>query len=64
MDNDGFEYVEKEEFFDGDGCYDFTITVTNVNLGSEYSDSFTVVNSWEINWDSENEEQRKSNPTC
>ena len=64
MDNDGFEYVEKEEFFDGDGCYDFTITVTNVNLGSEHSDSFTVVNSWEINWDSEDDEQRKSNPTC
>ena len=64
VDNDGFEYVEKSEFFDGDGCYDFTLSITNVNLGSEYSDTFSVVNSWEINWDSENEDQRKANPAC
>ena len=64
VDVDGFEYVEKEEYFDGNGCYDFTLSVTNVNLGPEYSDTFTVVDSWEINWDSENEEERKSNPAC
>ncbi len=43
MDNDGFEYIEAEEFFDENGCYDFTLTVTNVNLGSEHSTTFTVV---------------------
>ena len=56
--------MEKDESFDGDGCYDFTITVTNVNLGADHSDTFTVVNSWEINWDSSDEDTRKSNPAC
>ena len=64
VDVDGFEYVEKDEFFDGDGCYDLTITVTNVNLGADHSDTFSVVNSWEINWDSSDEDTRKSNPAC
>ena len=64
VDTDGFEYVEKEEFFDGNGCYDFTLSITNVNLGSEYSDVFNVVDSWEINWDSDDEDERKSNPAC
>ena len=64
VDGDGFEYVEKDEFFDGNGCYDFTLSVTNINLGSGYSDTFSVVNSWEINWDSNDENERKANPTC
>jgi hypothetical protein len=64
VDNDGFEYVEKEEFFDGNGCYDFTLSVTNVGLGTDFSTSFTVVNSWDINWDSTDEDERKSNPAC
>ena len=42
VDGDGFEYVEKEEFFDGNGCYDFTLSVTNVGLGNEFSTSFSV----------------------
>jgi hypothetical protein len=64
VDGDGFEYVEKEEFFDGNGCYDFTLSVTNVGLGNEFSTSFSVVNSWEINWDSTDEDERKANPAC
>ncbi|MDB4605005.1 DUF3325 domain-containing protein, partial [bacterium] len=32
LDNDGFEYIEEDKFYDGDGCYDFTLSVTNVNL--------------------------------
>ena len=54
---DGFEYVEKDEFFDGDGCYDFTITVTKRIWVRDHSDTFSVVNSWEINWDSSNEDE-------
>ena len=42
QDNDGFEYVESDRFFDDDGCYDFTLEVTNVNLGDEHSTTFTV----------------------
>lgn len=64
IDNDGFEYIEANKFFDGDDCYDFTITVTNVNLGSEHSTSFTVVNSWEINWDESDGRDPNQYPTC
>lgn len=64
LDNEGFEYIESDKFFDGNGCYDFTITVTNQNLGETFSNSFTVVNSWEINWDSPEENTRNSYPTC
>jgi len=64
IDNDGFEYVEKEEFYDGDGCYDFTLTVTNVNLGDDHSTTYTITNSWEFNWESSDSEVRNSYPTC
>ena len=64
LDENGFEYIESDRFFDGDGCYDFTLEVTNQNLGATHSTSFTVVNSWEINWNHSNEEQRNSYPTC
>lgn len=63
MDNDGFEYVEADKFFDGNGCYEFTITVTNLNLGSEHSTSFTVVNSWVINWENDDASANEY-PTC
>jgi len=63
LDNGGFEYIEAERFFDGNGCYDFTLTVTNVNLGSEHSSTYTVVNSWEINWDSDGAEANEY-PIC
>ena len=64
LDNEGFEYIESDQFFDGNGCYDFTLTVTNQNLGETYSNSFTVVNSWEINWEAGDENTRNSYPTC
>jgi hypothetical protein len=50
MDNDGFEFIERDRFFNGDDCYEFTLTVTNVNLGGDHSTTFTVVDSWDINW--------------
>mgnify|MGYP000530499537 CR=1 FL=1 len=64
LDDDGFEYIESEDFYDGDGCYDFTLTVTNQNIGGDHSTTFTVVNSWEFNWDGGTEETRHSYPTC
>ena len=64
-DGDGFEYVEKEQFYDGEGCYDFTLDVTNVNLGDDHSTSFSVTNSWDINWDENTDQEQKNQyPTC
>ena len=28
--NDGFEYVDKNEFYDGPACYSFTVDIVNV----------------------------------
>ena len=65
LDNDGTEYIEEDKFYDGDGCYDFTLSVTNVNLGDDHSTSFTVTNSWEFSWESgSSAEERNSYPTC
>ena len=64
VDNDGFEYIERDQFYDGDGCYEFTLDVTNVNLGDEHSTSFSVTNSWSINWESSTAEERNSYPVC
>lgn len=63
VDNEGFEFIERDQFYDGDGCYDFTLTVTNVNLGADHSTSFTVTNSWEFSWEEEGE-QSNSYPVC
>lgn len=65
LDNDGTEYIEEDKFYDGDGCYDFTLSVTNVNLGDDHSTSFTVTNSWYFSWESgSSAEERNSYPTC
>ena len=63
MDNDGFEFIEQDRFFDENGCYDFTLTVENMNLGDEHSTTFTVVDSWRINWESDGAEANEYH-TC
>ena len=64
-DGDGFEYIEEERFYDTAGCYDFRLDVTNVNLGGDHSTSFSVTNSWEINWDEGTPQEDKNQyPTC
>ena len=64
VDNDGFEYIERDRFYDDDGCYDFTLEVSNTNLGDEHSTTFTVTNSWTINWNDDDPEVRNSYPVC
>ena len=64
IDNDGFEYIERDQFYDDDGCYDFTLDVSNVNLGDEHSTSFSITNSWTINWNDNDPEVRNAYPVC
>ncbi len=64
VDNDGFEYIEEEQFYDQDGCYDFTLSITNLNLGEDYSNTFNVTNSWYFSWYSSDTDKRNSYPTC
>lgn len=64
IDNDGFEYIERDRFYDDDGCYDFTLEVSNTNLGEEHSTTFSVTNSWTINWNDDDQGVRNSYPVC
>jgi hypothetical protein len=53
-DNAGVPYLDKSEFYDGDGCYTFTAEIVNV-LGDQTT--FTSEYSWNINLESGNGEQ-------
>jgi len=50
----GVAYLSKDSFYDGKGCYEFEVTITN----EVYTDGPTQVfsNSWDINWEGENDE--------
>ena len=51
-DNAGAEYLQREQFYDNDGCYTFEVTITN----DLYSTSPTTVideYAWNLTWDSD-----------
>ena len=55
------EILERDDFFEDDGCYTFQVIVTN-----EFYDGSTAVhtssNSWELSWDDPGVDD--SMPTC
>ena len=54
-DNAGAEYLERDEFYEDDGCYTFEVTITN----DLYSSSPTTVISeyaWDLTWDEDEAE--------
>lgn len=50
----GVEYLDKDSFYSGQGCYDFEVTITNEIF--EDSPTHVFTNSWDIDWDSANDE--------
>jgi len=50
----GVAYLSKDSFYSGEGCYEFEVSITN----EVYADGPTQVfsNSWNIDWDGENDE--------
>ena len=50
VDDPGAEYIEKEDFYDDDGCYTFEVTITN-ELYAEQPVIVIDSNSWELEWD-------------
>ena len=50
----GVAYLSKDAFYEGEDCYEFEVTIIN----EVYADGPTQVfsNSWDINWDGENDE--------
>ena len=60
-DDAGAEYLERDEFYDDDGCYTFEVTITN----DLYSTSpTTVINeyAWDLSWESD--EVDSENEVC
>lgn len=57
----GAEYIEKDEFYDDDGCYTFEVIITN-ELYSTQPVTTVSSNSWELEWDELGTES--SLPTC
>ena len=50
VDDPGAEYIEKDEFYDDDGCYTFEVTITN-ELYADQSVTVIDSNSWDLEWD-------------
>ena len=44
------EYLQKDDFYDGDGCYTFEITVTNTFVPNGGSTTVTSSDSWNLDW--------------
>ena len=60
-DNAGAEYLERDQFYDDDGCYTFEVTITN----DLYSTSPTTVideYAWNLSWESD--EVDSENEVC
>ena len=48
------EYLQRDDFYDGDGCYTFEVTVTNTFAPAGGSTTQVSSDSWNIEWDNEN----------
>ena len=48
------EYLQGDDFYDGDGCYTFEVTVTNTFAPAGGSTTQVSSDSWNIEWDNEN----------
>ena len=55
------EILERDDFFDDDGCYTFQVVVTNEYYGGSAA-VHTSSSSWELNW--ENPGANENMPTC
>jgi len=58
-DDAGAEYLERDEFYEDDGCYTFEVTITN----DLYSTSPTTVideYAWDLSWDSDEADSENS----
>jgi len=57
----GVEYLDKDSFYSTNGCYDFEVTITNEVY--EESPIHVFTNSWDIEWDTADDEDA-SYSTC
>ena len=58
------EYLQRDDFYDGDGCYTFEITVTNTFVPSGGTTTVTSTDSWNLDWHETDSQQNGEMTTC
>ena len=58
------EYLQKDDFYDGSGCYTFEIEVTNQFYPGDTPTTYTSTSSWELDWHPEDSTQDGEMTTC
>lgn len=58
------EYLQRDDFYDGDGCYTFEITVTNAFTSSEGSSTVSSTDSWNLDWSETDSGENGEMTTC
>ena len=58
------EYLQKDDFYDGDGCYTFEITVTNTFVPTGGSTTVTSSDSWNLEWSETDSGDNGEMTTC
>ena len=58
------EYLQRDDFYDGDGCYTFEITVTNTFVPTGGSTSVISSDSWNLDWHETDSQQNGEMTTC
>ena len=58
------EYLQKDDFYDGSGCYTFEIEVTNQFYAGNTATSYTSTSSWELDLHPEDSTQDGEMTTC
>ena len=58
------EYLQRDDFYDGDGCYTFEITVTNTFVPAGGSTTVTSSDSWNLDWSETDSGDNGEMTTC
>ena len=58
------EYLQRDDFYDGDGCYTFEITVTNTFVPEGGSTTVVSSDSWNLDWHESDSQQNGEMTTC
>ena len=58
------EYLQRDDFYDGEGCYTFEITVTNTFVPTGGSTTVMSSDSWNLDWHESDSQQNGEMTTC
>tara|TARA_B100000900_G_C20602420_1_gene726281 strand:- start:12197 stop:13447 length:1251 start_codon:yes stop_codon:yes gene_type:complete len=58
------EYLQRDDFYDGEGCYTFEITVTNTFVPEGGSTTVVSSDSWNLDWHESDSQKNGEMTTC